>query len=325
MIRMRSQTISRPASYRLEPQGAWGKAIYTAGNLLMLIGFYLLLYVGGLFADEQYNLMAALGDSDIVPVERAVVSSPAPRAGLGAPREQPPAVIPSADEDQATPAAEATVAPTTAPTPVESRPFRMPELNNPGGGRELTTLAPAVAAGFGPSRLERIQIPSIDVDRKVEEVFWTTEVVDGREVAVWEVSKYMVGHHTGTANPGQGGNIVLAGHSGGRAYPFNDIFYLKPGDQIILWSQGQQYSYSVAENLLLDEVGPNVTMEQRMSNARYIGPFEYEVVTLVTCWPLSGPDKFNQRVVIRAVPNRPTEPAASALPPGGPIGGWTIR
>lgn len=51
---------------------------------------------------------------------------------------------------------------------------------------------------------------------------------------------------------------------------------------------------------MLDEEG--VSPEQRAANARYIAPTNSEVVTLVTCWPPTGPDKFRQRVVVRAMP-----------------------
>lgn len=133
------------------------------------------------------------------------------------------------------------------------------------------------------------------------EVGWTVErQADGQEVANWDVDKYRVGHHKGTSNPGGGGNIVLAGHSGGRAYPFNDIFYLKPGDLIQLYSNGQIYDYAVSDHILLDEVGQ--PLAKRLENARYIGSTNEEVITMVACWPLSGPDKFKQRIVIRAKP-----------------------
>ena len=41
-----------------------GKMLNTLGNLLMLTGLYVLLFVGGLFADEQYNVYAASGAND---------------------------------------------------------------------------------------------------------------------------------------------------------------------------------------------------------------------------------------------------------------------
>ena len=73
-----------------------GKLFWTLGNMLMLIGLYLLLYVGGLFADEQFNLMAAEGDSEIalpeiverVPDPPAAVAQ-APAEAVAAPKPAP--------------------------------------------------------------------------------------------------------------------------------------------------------------------------------------------------------------------------------------------
>jgi sortase A len=283
-----------------------GRLLWTVGNLMMLIGVYLLLYVGGLFADEQYNLLAAQGGSDIA-LPETVVTTPGSEladasegAVTGSTGVEPEIVIGSAP-----------------------RRFVLPQLNNPGGGRELNSLVPKGVGWYGPSTVERVVIPKIAVDRKVVEVGWTLENQGDQQVAIWEVAKYAVGHHAGSANPSQGGNIVLAGHSGGRAYPFNDIYYLAPGDTIQIWSNNRQYDYRVTEQHVLDEIGPNVTLEQRIQNAKYIEPTPDEVVTLVTCWPLTGPDKFNQRVVIRAVPAYTS--VADGDSTGALSGGWTVR
>ncbi|HZG66257.1 MAG TPA: sortase, partial [Herpetosiphonaceae bacterium] len=204
------------------------------------------------------------------------------------------------------------------------RRFELPQLNNSGGGRELNSIVPKVSGAYGPSTIEGIAIPRIEVDRKVVEVGWTLEEQDGQRIAIWDVAEYAVGHHIGSANPGQGGHIVLAGHSGGRAYPFNDIYYLDPGDVIHIWSDGRQYEYTVTERLVLDEIGPNVTFEQRIENARLIEPTTEELVTLVTCWPLDGPEKFNQRVVVRAVPAHAGDDGVQSSS-GALSGGWTVR
>jgi sortase A len=150
---------------------------------------------------------------------------------------------------------------------------------------------------------------------------WTAQKQpDGQEVAVWDVDKYRVGHHKGSSNPGNGGNIVLAGHSGGKAYPFNDIYYLKPGDLIELYSNDQVYQYSVTEHILVDEVGQ--PLEKRLENARYIEPTDEELLTMVACWPLTGPDKFKQRIIIRSKPlGEP--PAADQT--NHESSSWTVR
>jgi LPXTG-site transpeptidase (sortase) family protein len=132
------------------------------------------------------------------------------------------------------------------------------------------------------------------------------------------VAEYAVGQHRGSSNPGEGGNVVLAGHVGGYGKVFKDLFYVNPGDQITLYSDGQQYLYTVQERLVLTEEG--VSPEQRDANAQYIAPTDHEVVTLVTCWPPKGPTKFTQRVVVRAVPF-----AASMATQQQSRSSWTMR
>jgi len=267
-----------------------GKILYTFGNLLMLIGMYVLLYVGGLFADEQYNVYAASGDNDVS------VSAIADTDDNGATTREVADSVASAQV-----AGSPTPSPTAPPAPTPSRRrFKIPDLSNGSEGK-LTNAVPAMTGNYGLSTVTRIVVPAIKIDKKVVEVGWTVErQADGQDIAIWDVDKYRVGHHKGSSNPGGGGNIVLAGHSGGRAYPFNDIYYLKPGDLVQLSSNGQIYDYAVSENILLDEVGQ--PLAKRLENARYIGPTSEEVITMVACWPLSGPDKFKQRIVIRAKP-----------------------
>lgn len=225
---------------------------WTLGNILMYAGLYLLLYVGGVYADEAYNRAAARGDSDLplpVPVVENVVAE-APQAFIA----------PNLNVD--------------------------PAANNPG----------AAVALPHQSSVSRLVIPKIAVDNKVIEVGWTIE----NEVAVWQVAKYAVGQHKGSANPGEGGNVVMAGHVGGSAPVFQRLIELVPGDQIVVYSAGQQYLYVVRDTQRLQEVG--VSDEQRLANASYMNPADEEVVTLITCWPASGPNAFDQRIVVRAVP-----------------------
>lgn len=150
------------------------------------------------------------------------------------------------------------------------------------------------------STVKRVVIPSIDLDAKVVEVGWYIEEHPAGVQAVWEVAEYAVGHHRLSANPGEPDNIVLAGHVGGYGMVFRDLFYVHPGAEILLYSADQQYLYVVQERLLLDEEG--VSVEQRAENAQYIQPTAEELLTLITCWPPSGPDQFTQRVIVRATP-----------------------
>lgn len=261
------------------------------GNLCLLAGIYLLLYVGGLYATEEYNRLAARGDSDLPPLMAPATAATPPALSIQEP------------------------APSLMPQEAEPAPFQPPVLRETGQAVGSVPAEPAIA----PSTISRIVIPSIKVDSKVIEVGWSVQEQDGQPMAVWDVARYAVGHHRGSANPGAGGNVVLAGHVGGYGRVFRDLYYVQPGDQITLYSAGQQFLYVVEERLLVTEEG--VSAEQRAENARYIGAYPYEVVTLVTCWPASGPDKFTQRVIVRA---RPYEAEQNLSRTDG-AGAWVVR
>jgi sortase A len=262
--------------------GPRGRISWTMGNLLLLAGAYLLLYVGGLYANVAYEQLAARGDNDLVP---AAVERIAPSA----------------------PNAIAVAAPNA---------FTVPVLNqgDEGGAAQPVAAQPQEER----STITRVIIPAIDIDYKVIEVGWEYIQEGEQEVAVWTVAKYAVGHHKGSSNPGGGSNIVLAGHVGGDAPVFKDLNLLQPGDQITLYSQGRQYLYSVKETRIVQEVG--VPDEQRRANAELIAPTPDEVITLVTCWPPSGPNKFEARVIVRAEPY-----GRSAVAEDGGSSSWQVR
>ena len=200
----------------------------------------------------------------------------------------------------------------------EPAPFTTPNLNSAPADGQVIGAIPSAARATHQSTVTRIVISSIGVDSKVVEVGWEIKRQSGQEFAVWQVAEYAVGQHKGSANPGEGQNIVLAGHVGGYGKVFKDLYYVKSGDQITLYSNEQQYLYVVQERLVLDEEG--VPPEQRAANARYIAPTGNELVTLVTCWPPTGRNKFTQRVVVRAVPFSAS--AARQLPA---LSSWTAR
>lgn len=259
------------------------KLYWTLGNLLMLIGAILLAYVGGIYAQADFNRYAARGDTDVPP--------PAPIAAPRAPDEEP--------------------APFVAPLP-----FVAPRLNTAEG--QLISDVPDIVRSAVPSQISRIIIPSIGVDSKVVEVGWEVKEQNGQQVAVWQVAEYAVGHHRGSANPGEGSNIVLAGHVGGYGKVFKDLINVREGDQIILFAGGEQRLYVVREQVLVHEEG--VSPEQQAMNALYIAPTSEEMVTLITCWPDHGPDKFKYRIIVRATPY-----GADTDTPTTDADGWTVR
>ncbi|MFV9505203.1 MAG: sortase [Oscillochloridaceae bacterium umkhey_bin13] len=259
---------------RPEPAPGWPRLYWTLGNLLFFSGIYLLLYVGGVYAYADFMRFAARGDSGIDLPRSALVRQPTTR-------EAPALSAPLTTLNQ------------PLPNPVLGEPT--PLLPNEG---QIASAPPPPM----PTRatVERVMLPSIKVDSQVVEVGWDLIEQDGQQVAVWQVAEFAVGQHQGSANPGEGGNIVLAGHVGGYGFVFRDLYWLQPGDPVTLYSEGQAYQYVVTERIVVLEEG--APLEERIANAQLIGPTNHEVVTMVTCWPATGPDKFSQRVIVRAEP-----------------------
>jgi sortase A len=275
-------TTTRPGGEMLvgvSPATRRRRLFLTIGNLMLIGGLYLLLYVGGLYTTAEYHRLAARGDSDIE-APRVLMGETAPSADLSVPAAAAPAAMPA---------------------------FEAPVLNN----GQIASAVPAVAAH--PSLVERVVLPSIKLDSKVIEVGWDMVEQGGQQVAVWQVAEYAVGQHRGSANPGDGGNVVLAGHVGGFGQVFRDLYYVRPGEPVILYSGGRQFLYTVKERIIVTEEGASA--EQRAENAKLIAPTDTEVVTMITCWPATGRDKFTKRVIIRAVPFEASAPPVADVAP----------
>jgi LPXTG-site transpeptidase (sortase) family protein len=285
------------ATQRPRRQRRWLYQI--CGNLLLFGGLYLLLFVGGVYADVEYQRMAARGDSDIE----------APRAIIGA--SGPLSSRLSLDHQTAdVPSTGGSAPPAVAQPTVARAASAAPSLSIE---EQIASALPAPAQAAHIATVERLILPSVKLDAKVIEVGWQTVEQDGQQLAVWNVAEYAVGQHQGSANPGEGGNIVLAGHVGGYGHIFRDLYYVHPGEPVILYSQGREHRYVVKDRLIVDEDG--VSPEQQAANVQLISPTDHELVTMITCWPPTGPKKFTQRVIIRAVPEVTAPPAGEAVAP----------
>jgi sortase (surface protein transpeptidase) len=265
----------------------------------MLVGAGLLIYVLFTTLQIEYYRWAARGDSPL----------PAPQLTTSGFRPADARPLPLLADDTVTAPAPTAVGGMINPTSVANGVQAIvPRSTGAFAGVDsglLISEPPAQVQTDWVATVERLVIPKINVDSKVIEVGWETIEENGQLISVWQVAEFAVGQHRGSANPGDGDNIVLAGHVGGYGRVFKDLFYLQPGDEVIVYSRGQPYRYIVHERIIVDEEG--VPAEQRLANARYIAPTGYEVVTMVTCWPPSGPDKFKQRVIIRALPVTPDD------------------
>ena len=114
-----------------------------------------------------------------------------------------------------------------------------------------------------------IRIPKINLDARVREVEVQLDTWE------WEVADFMAGHHSGTANPGDVGNVVIAGHRDIRGKVFYNLDKVKKGDDIYLYSGRGTYHYVVRKIL---EVKP--------SSVEVMAPTTDARLTLITCTPV---------------------------------------
>jgi sortase A len=127
----------------------------------------------------------------------------------------------------------------------------------------------------------RIQIPRINVD---------STIVSGDG---WQELQLGVGHHIGSANPGERGNMVLSAHNDVYGETFRHLDQLKPGDVVIVTAQGgggqgsKDYTYVVQGS---DKVRPDtVSVMDSQGDERRL--------TLISCYPYQVD---NQRIVVFA-------------------------
>lgn len=141
----------------------------------------------------------------------------------------------------------------------------------------------ATAASLIPTR---IVAESIGLDAPVIQVGWKQVIQNGVPTNVWVVADYAAGWHQNSMLPGQGGNIVLSGHHNIKGEVFRYIVDLEPGDTVSLYVGDQRYDYTVDDKFIVKDKGEPDAV--RRANARWIGPFNEERLTLVTCWPYNN-------------------------------------
>ncbi|MGB3715470.1 MAG: class D sortase [Candidatus Promineifilaceae bacterium] len=126
----------------------------------------------------------------------------------------------------------------------------------------------------GPEQARRIQIPAIDLDKPI---------VQGDN---WEELKKGVGQHIGSGLPGEQGNIVLSAHNDIYGEIFRHIDQLAQGDEIVISSDRNSYTYVVRD---LQVVEP--------TDVWVMAPTNHASTTLISCYPYLV---NNKRIVIFA-------------------------
>ena len=188
------------------------------------------------------------------------------------------------------PPLQAAVSPTATATPFAERLDKLPIVPSP-----TPEPTPTPRPKMPPPT--RIQIPSVGIDAPVVEVGYKIVEMQGVKVIEWEVAEYAAGHHNTSANPGEGGNIVITGHNDWKGEVFRTLERVKLGDEVILTSDAGVFRYRVTEIHYRKEVG--VPLEERIATGRFLDPMPEERVTLVTCWPYGIDD---HRIIVVAKP-----------------------
>ncbi len=124
-----------------------------------------------------------------------------------------------------------------------------------------------------PEHGTRIQIPAIHVD---------APIVHGDD---WEQLKKGVAHNAASANPGQPGNVVLSGHNDVFGEVFRYLERLKPGDEVIVYTNQRAYTYVISG---WDLVEP--------TQVEVMAPTPDATITLISCHPYLVD---NHRIIVK--------------------------
>jgi sortase A len=120
----------------------------------------------------------------------------------------------------------------------------------------------------------RIQIPSLHL---------SAIILQGTGAGTLRLA---VGHYPSSALPGEGGNVVLAGH---RDTFFRPLRHIRRGDRIILETPRATLDYRVETTAV---VNPN--------DVAVLAPTAGNILTLVTCFPFYYIGPAPHRFIVRA-------------------------
>jgi sortase A len=246
-----------------------------AGNLLIVSGLLLLIGIGAWQGYNWWSNQQFLDNSSANGWRLETAINPEEVAG---------AVMPTA---------------TALPQPPP------PNLNSSPGITQWLTISSRQVDNSPPVHL---LIPSVGIDSEVVPVSW--QMLPGKNGAdartEWQVADYAVGHHAGSANPGQEGNVVLSGHVDYRGEVFKELHKVQKGDTVMLDTEKGQYVYIVTDLVIVKEEG--VPEEQKRQNATYMNPTPDQTLTMITCWPYGIDD---HRLIVIAKPYQSSQSANS--------------
>jgi LPXTG-site transpeptidase (sortase) family protein len=128
------------------------------------------------------------------------------------------------------------------------------------------------------SKPERIAIPSVGIDLTTHE----TKIINKD----WEINKDGASHLETSANPAEGGNIIIYAHN--TKDRFGNLQNIKKGEFIKIYTNDAKiYTYEVKNILVVDP-----------TQAELLQPTKKEVLTIYTCTGFAD----LKRLVIQATP-----------------------
>jgi sortase A len=185
------------------------------------------------------------------------------------------------------------VASRTRPIIVRPHPIPAPPTREDGYGAIPTP--PAISLDM--PRATHIRIDAVGIATDIVEVSAEMVEVEDQHVLQWQVADWVAGHHDTSADPGEGGNIVIAGHDDVRGEVFRGLHDITLGAAVVLTSEVGTFTYLVTELHYRRE--RDVPLEERLTVGVFMAPMPEERLTLITCWPYGVDD---HRLIVVAKP-----------------------
>jgi LPXTG-site transpeptidase (sortase) family protein len=226
-------------------------------------------------------------------------TSTKPPTPIATPVVAPPIILPETlNADDPTPVVVANLDAQTEQVNIDPQPPSF-EADIPGTVQEVPQSEPAPAIPAPPSDTlpNRLIIDSIGIDSEIVPVGWSVVQRNGQEFSVWNVAEYAVGWHKTTAQLGQSGNTVMAGHHNVYGEVFRDLVNVEVGDTVVAYAGDRKYEYEITFKTIVKEKGEPAEVRRR--NAQWIAPTDDERLTFVTCWPYTN---NTHRVIVVAEP-----------------------
>lgn len=239
-----------------------GTAVRVLGNLLIVVGLLMLLGIGGWYG---YNWWS----NEQFKQEIAQKYGPASVSAAGV-----------TDPAQATPV------------------VSLPVILSGTLASNMLGIANTLPTEIDNSPPVRLSIPSVGIDSEVVPISWSMiPSPNGGQKSEWQVADFAVGHHAGSVNPGQTGNVVLSGHVDYKGQVFRELHKVDRGDEVILYTEKGQYLYVVQAIHIVKEDG--VPEAQKRENARFMNQTPDQTLTMITCYPYGIDD---HRLIVIAKP-----------------------